>query len=423
MIAESRPLARKRIILGITGGIAAYKAAFLLRDLQKEQAEVRVIMTPSARRFLGQDTMSALSRQPVPVEVFPKDSDVSESWSRHIQWAEWADVLLIAPCTANTLAKIVHGHSDNMLTSTVLAARCPVVICPTMDGGMYEAPATRRNRALAREYGYHLIEPEYGYLASGLEDKGRLPENAHILRALSEIMDLESQPAGAAASLPKPLSGKNVLITAGPTREYADAVRFLSNPSTGKMGFAVAEAARKLGAAVTLVHGKVALPVPEDIEAVPVISAHDLCEAVQARHAGHDIFILAAAVSDFRPANRSPHKVKKEGAALEMKLEKTPDTLQWLGENKLPHQTLIGFAMETEDLIARAAAKRRRKKADYIVANTIGSADTGFESDRNEVVLIGENGGSEWSHAFSGTKQKVAEALLLRIFSNDTPES
>lgn len=416
MKSETRPLARKRIILGVTGGIAAYKAAFLLRELQKEHAEVRCIMTPSALRFLGQDTMSALSRQPVPVEVFPKDSDISESWSRHIQWAEWADALLIAPCTANTLAKIVHGHSDNMLTSTVLAARCPVIICPTMDGGMYEAPATRRNRALAREYGYHLIEPEHGYLASGLEDKGRLPEIPVILDALSEILSAAQASSEAANS--KSLSGKKVLITAGPTREFADAVRFLSNPSTGKMGFAMAAAAQKLGAEVTLVHGKVALPTPQGTEAVPVVSAQDLYEAVQARHAEHDIFILAAAVSDFRPVSRASHKVKKEGAALELKLEKTPDTLQWLGENKRLHQTLIGFAMETEDLIAQASDKRRRKKADFIVANTIGSTETGFESDRNEVILIGESKGAEFTQAFSGTKQAVAEALLHRIFSD-----
>lgn len=415
MTSETRPLARKRIILGITGGIAAYKAAFLLRELQKRDAEVRCIMTPSALRFLGKDTMSALSRQPVPVDVFPQDSDVAESWSRHIQWAEWADVMLIAPCTANTLAKIVHGLSDNMLTSTVLAARCPVMICPTMDGGMYEAPSTRRNRALAAGYGYHLIEPGHGYLASGLEDKGRLPEIPVILDALSEI--LSATHTSSEAEGPKPLAGKKVLITAGPTREFADAVRFLSNPSTGKMGFAMAEAAQKLGAEVTIVHGKVALSAPKGAETVPVVSAQDLFEAVQARHAEHDIFILAAAVSDFRPVNRASHKVKKEGAELSLQLEKTPDTLQWLGENKLPHQTLIGFAMETEDLISQASAKRNRKKADYIVANTIGTTGVGFESDSNEVVLIGEKDGREYTRTLTGSKKTVAEALLSDIFS------
>ncbi|MCC5933636.1 MAG: bifunctional phosphopantothenoylcysteine decarboxylase/phosphopantothenate--cysteine ligase CoaBC [Candidatus Cyclonatronum sp.] len=415
MISETRPLARKRIILGITGGIAAYKAAFLLRELQKLDAEVRCIMTPSALRFLGKDTMSALSRQPVPVDVFPQDSDVAESWSRHIQWAEWADAMLIAPCTANTLAKIVHGLSDNMLTSTVLAARCPVMICPTMDGGMYEAPSTRRNRALAAEYGYHLIEPGHGYLASGLEDTGRLPEFPAIIDALEKLFPKQNGNAASQGAL----SGKRVLITAGPTREYADAVRFLSNPSTGKMGFAMAEAAMKLGAEVTLVHGRVALSPPKGAAAVPVVSAQDLFEAVKSRHEAHDVFILAAAVSDFRPANRASHKVKKEGAELLLKLEKTPDTLQWLGENKLPHQTLIGFAMETEELVKQASEKRKRKKADFMVGNTIGRPGTGFEADTNDVLLIGERQGQEFTLPLSGSKLSLSETILSTIFGSD----
>lgn len=398
----------KRIILGVTGGIAAYKSAVLLRDLQKSGAEVRCIMTPSALRFLGKDTMSALTRQPVPVDVFPADSDVSESWSRHIQWAEWADLMLVAPCTANTLAKITHGLSDNMLTSTILAARCPIVLSATMDGGMYESPAMRMNRELAKKLGFHLIEPEHGYLASGLEDKGRLPENKAILNYIAEILSSKN-------ATPHNLSGKKVVVTAGPTREYLDPVRFLSNPSTGRMGVAMAEAAKKLGAEVTLIHGKLADPVPEGIKTVEIISADDLFKAVQSHHEATDVFVMAAAVSDFKPATREEHKVKKDGAEMQIPLQPTPDSLRWLGENRHNGQVLIGFAMETENLIEAATAKLHSKKADYIIANTIGKADSGFESDRNDVFLIGTKGTPS---AYSGSKKEIAEKLLLSVFES-----
>ena len=398
----------KRIILGVTGGIAAYKSAVLLRDLQKSGAEVRCIMTPSALRFLGKDTMSALTRQPVPVDVFPADSDVTESWSRHIQWAEWADLMLVAPCTANTLAKITHGLSDNMLTSTILAARCPIVLSATMDGGMYESPAMRMNRELAKKLGFHLIEPEHGYLASGLEDKGRLPENKAILNYIAEILSSNN-------TSPHILSGKNVVVTAGPTREYLDPVRFLSNPSTGRMGVAMAEAAKKLGAEVTLIHGKLADPVPDGIKTIEIISADDLFNAVQSHHEATDVFVMAAAVSDFKPATREEHKVKKDGAEMQIPLQPTPDSLKWLGENRRNGKVLIGFAMETENLIEAATDKLNRKKADFIIANTIGKSGSGFESDRNDVFLIGTKGTPS---AFSGTKKDIAEKLLLSIFDN-----
>lgn len=396
----------KRIILGVTGGIAAYKSAVLLRELQKSGAEVRCIMTPSALRFLGKDTLSALTRQPVPVDVFPDDADINKSWSRHIQWAEWADLMLIAPCTANTLAKITHGLSDNMLTSTVLAARCPVVLSPTMDGGMYESPAMRMNRELAKELGYHLIEPEHGYLASGLEDKGRLPENQAILNYIAEVLNPTS-------TFDQLLAGKKVVVTAGPTREYLDPVRFLSNPSSGRMGIAMAVAARNMGAEVTLIHGKLADPVPDGIEFVEIISADDLFEAVKSLHADTDIFIMAAAVSDFKPETRADSKVKKNGAAMQIPLLPTPDSLKWLGENRIEGQTLIGFAMETENLIEAAAGKLERKKADFIIANTIGQSGSGFESETNDVFLIGN---STEPTAFSGAKTEIAVQVLQTIF-------
>ncbi len=403
----AHPLSGKRVVLGVTGGIAAYKAAVLLRELQKIGADVRCVMTPSALRFLGRDTMSALTRQPVPSDVFPDDADISESWSRHIHWAEWADLVLIAPCTANTLAKITHGHSDNMVTSLVLAARCPVFLCPTMDGGMYEAPATRMNRELAKELGFQLIEPDHGYLASGLEDTGRLPEPHEIISRLAGFPGFTDY---------KPLLGKKVTVTAGPTREYADAVRFISNPSSGKMGVAMAVAARDLGAEVTLIHGKLSVPVPAGVSAVPIISAGDLFEAVKAQHEVTDIFIMAAAVSDFRPKQRALHKVKKEGAAMNIELEPTPDSLKWLGENRLDHQILIGFAMETENLIPSATEKRKKKKADYIVANSISGDASGFETDENEVHLIGPLGEPA---SYKGSKEDVAFSVLRAVFGNE----
>jgi phosphopantothenoylcysteine decarboxylase/phosphopantothenate--cysteine ligase len=396
-------LSGKRILLGVTGGIAAYKSAVLLRELQKSGAEVRCIMTPSALRFIGRDTLSALSRQPVPVEVFPNDADIADSWTRHIHWAEWADALLIAPCTANTLAKIVHGLSDNMLTSTVLAARCPVVICPTMDGGMYESPATLENRKKAIEFGFHIIEPEHGYLASGLEDKGRLPESSEILQKMDSIL------SGSGF-----LSGKKVVITAGPTREFLDAVRFISNPSSGKMGFAMAEAARNAGAEVTLIHGPVNLPKLSGVKQIPIISADDLFENVK-KVADADIFILAAAVSDFKPETRVSHKVKKDSAEPSISLVRTPDTLLWLGENKKAHQTIIGFAMETERVIEQATEKLNKKNADWIIANSLSDKNTGFETDTNTVHLIGTKNAE--TRTYTGSKKVVAENCLKAIFS------
>lgn len=423
------PLAGRRIILGISGGIAAYKSVLLLREYQVRGAEVRCIATPAALRFIGKDTLSALSRQPVPVEVFPDDADVEDNWTRHIHWGEWADIMVIAPCTAHTLAKIVHGFSDNMLTSTVLAARCPLLICPTMDGGMYEAPATRENRLKAARMGYTVMEPEHGYLASTLEDKGRLPGTDAIIRETARVIAHQAPLKADDVGADKPLSGKNVLITAGPTREYLDSVRFLSNPSSGKMGVAMAAAALRLGAAVELLHGPLRISLDDlkqqaGFESSAIISAQDLFDAVSQRQQAvspPDIIIMAAAVSDFRPAQREQGKVKKQQAALELALERTPDILRWLGENRRPEQQLIGFAMETEHLIPAAIGKLRAKNADYIIANTISQAPgedggSGFESDYNEVFLISpETQATAPPAPIAGTKKEVAMTALRHI--------
>lgn len=396
----------KRIILGVTGGIAAYKAVFLLRELQKLGAEVRVTMTPSATRFVGVETFAALSRQDVAVDVFSEGDLASGHWTRHIDWGEWADLFVIAPCTANTLARIVHGFSDNMLTSVALAARCPILICPTMDGGMYRSPATQSNITRAREIGIHILEPESGYLASGLEDQGRLPEPGVIISKMEEI--LADVPAG-------PLTGKHVVVTAGPTREFLDPVRFISNPSSGKMGLAMAEAAKKLGARVTLIHGPVSAALPENISNVAITSASELFEAVK-KHHNADIFILAAAVSDFAPSERHEQKVKKENAEGSITLQSTPDTLQWLGDNKKPGQVLIGFAMETENLLESARAKRNRKNCDWIVANSILEEGSGFAHDTNSVYLIGEKTAPGSEIRFEGPKNLIAQKVLAAIF-------
>lgn len=396
-------LSGKRIILGVTGGIAAYKAAFLLRAFQKEGAEVRVTMTHSATHFVGVETFASLSKHEVAVEVFPQTGNAHKAWTRHIDWGEWADLFVVAPCTANTLAKMVHGLSDNMLTSTVLAARCPILICPTMDGEMYAAPAVRHNIERAVQMGYHILEPDKGYLASGLEGKGRLPETEAILKKCIDVLSGKKED-----SL---LSGKKVLVTAGPTREHIDPVRFISNPSSGKMGFAMAEAARDLGAEVTLVHGPVSLTPPDHVQTISIESAQDLFKAVQDR-SDADVVIMAAAVSDFTPSGYHHHKVKKKDASSHLELTATQDILCWLGEHKRKRQILIGFAMETENLIQNARQKLEKKNADWIVANSISEPNAGFQSDDNTVCLISRDNQLE----MQGSKKALARKILQHIF-------
>ena len=396
-------LSGKRIILGVTGGIAAYKAAFLLREFQKAGAEVRVTMTPSATRFVGIETFASLSNHEVAVDIFPDKSDATE-WTRHIHWGEWADLFVIAPCTANTLSKIATGTADNMLTTTVLAARAPLLICPTMDGEMYESPSVQENLLKIKQFGYHVLEPESGFLASGLEGKGRLPEFQNILKKADDII----------GSIKGLLEGKKVLVTAGPTREFIDPVRFLSNPSSGKMGFAMAEAALRLGAEVKLIHGPVSLPKPKGIVANPVTTASEMFEAVKTESVNYDVVIMAAAISDFTPVEFHEHKVKKTASETEIKFTHTPDILAWLGEHKSAGQTLIGFAMETQDLIQNASRKRISKKTDWIIANSLSASNSGFEVDTNEVHLLGNNTDKE----FKGTKQEIAGLILHHIFNS-----
>lgn len=400
-------LSGKRIILGVTGGIAAYKSAALLRDFQKAGADVRVIMTPDATRFVGSDTFAALSRNEVPVRIFPKDhSGTSEHWVKHIQWAEWADIMVIAPCTANTLAKLAHGFADNMLSAVVLAARCPVMLCPTMDGEMYHAAVTKKNLSEAKSLGFHITEPESGYLASGLNDAGRLPENSVILNDVSNIL---SSTSGCA------LSGKNVLVTAGPTREFIDPVRFISNPSSGKMGIAMAKAARNLGANVTLLHGDIHPSlIPSDIATHAFDSADELFELIKSHSSDQDVIIMAAAVSDYKPAQTSDQKIKKKDSEESLTFTRTPDSLAWLGEHKTDTQTLIGFAMETDNLEQNAREKISKKNLDWIVANTLNDTDSGFRHDSNNMLLLSSDGDKK---SLSGLKTDLARDILNTVFS------
>lgn len=395
-------LAGKRIILGVTGGIAAYKAAYLLREFQKAGAEVRVTMTPSATRFIGTETFAALSRNQVAVDVF-NDDDPGENWTKHIHWGDWADLFVIAPCTANTLSKIVQGQSDNMLTSTVLAARCPLLICPTMDGEMYKSPAVSENIEKAKLQGYYILEPEEGYLASGLEAKGRLPDPESILEKSKEIISKHK--------IQGPLTGKKVVVSAGPTREFLDPVRFISNPSSGKMGLAMAEAARVLGADVTLLHGPISIEIPDRIQTKSFVSANDLFNLIKA-NSDADVIIMAAAVSDFKPESVESQKVKKEEAGNELKLTRNPDILEWLGNQKKEGQILIGFAMETQNLIDNAKKKLKKKNLDWICANELAGQNSAFGADENNIVLLSK----DTEESFSGSKQMIAKKILEKIF-------
>lgn len=412
-------LSGRHILLGVTGGIAAYKAAYLVRALQKKGALVRVIMTPAATRFIGEETFSALTGHEVGIHTFVQDDSLQNSitdaetahsnaseqihnpWTRHIQWSEWADLFVIAPCTANTIAKITHGNSDNLLTAAVLASRTLILICPTMDGEMINAPATTHNLELLKSRGFHLLEPEEGYLASGLMGKGRLPEPDNIVAHVESLLANETGP----------LYGKKVVVTAGPTREHIDPVRFLSNPSSGKMGLAMAKAAQRLGAQVHLVHGPISLAIPEGIQSYAILSAQDMFEQVKALHPA-DIFIKAAAVSDFSPTTTHNHKVKKSKEESHISLAPTPDILKWIGDHKDQDTISIGFAMETTDLLEQAKTKRRKKNADWIIANFIESEQQGFASNYNKVTLIGD--GVEES--FEGPKDDLAMSLLRSIF-------
>ncbi len=338
-------------------------------------------MTPTSTQFVTPLTFSTLSENEVLVDFFPPNTNTNTNYSvNHIKLSLWADLILIAPATANTIAKITYSFADNLLTSLVLAKRCPVALCPSMDVDMYENPITQKNLSLLRERGFFIIEPETGFLASGLSGKGRLPEISSIIQKIDNILNPK-----------KDLLGKKVLITAGPTREFIDPVRFISNRSSGKMGYELAKATKERGAEVTLISGPVNLnPIPE-VNIINVVTAEQMFEEVKKHYSEKDIIIMSAAVSDYTIRNYSTHKLKKEANELNLTLNPTQDILLWLGENKNDKTILIGFALETNNDIDNAIKKLETKKADIIILNNPLIEGAGFETDTNIIKIIDKN--------------------------------
>ena len=365
----------KTIVLGVTGSIAAYKAVSLARRLMAEGAVVQVVMTQNAQRFVGPLTFKELTGRPVGTDLFAPDAGLP-----HLALAESADLLVIAPASAHCVAKLAHGLADDLLSTLALAAECPVVVAPAMDGGMWTHPAVRDNVRTLRQRGVTVLEPEVGPLASGRTGKGRLPEEDALLSAI----------AGALHPV-KDFRGRRVLITAGPTQEALDPVRFISNRSSGKMGWALAEAARDRGAAVVLIAGPTSLPPVPNVMVVPVVTAEDMRKEVITRFLDSDVLIMAAAVADFRPASPARGKIPKGRGTRALALEPTPDILMDLPPRRAG-QLVVGFAAETGDLVERARVKLRRKALDMIVANNVTEPGAGFGAETNRATLLDRAG-------------------------------
>lgn len=385
----------KKIILALSGSIAAYKSVVLLRLLKKAGAEVKVVITSSVDTFVGELTLSTLSGQPVFSGLW------DAGWSEHVALGTESDLMVVAPATANTLAKMAHGLCDNALTAVYLAARCPVMVAPAMDADMYIHPRTAANLAQLAADSVKVLPVGSGFLASGLQGPGRMMEPEDIFAEIEAMFSA------------KPLAGKKILITAGPTREALDPVRFLTNHSSGKMGYALAEAARDLGASVTLVSGPVALPAPDGLELLRVESAADMFDAVRTRSAQQDVIIKAAAVADYTPSQVAGQKMKKKDGELSIELKRTQDILAYLGEHKPSHQILVGFALETNNALENARNKLQRKHLDLIVLNTLEDAGAGFGVDTNVVTLIDKHGKEDRLPIQS--KKAIAKAILDRI--------
>lgn len=369
-----RPLDGRRILLGITGSIAAYKAAVLCRLLKTAGADVRVVMTPLAKQFITPLTMATLSKNPILVEFFDPENG---AWNSHVALGEWADCYLIAPATANTLAKMATGVADNLLLTTYLSARCPVVVAPAMDLDMYAHEATQQNLRTLAARGVRIVEPEEGELASGLQGKGRMAEPDRIAAFVGGLLDEKK----------KTLAGKRLIVTAGATIEAIDPVRFISNHSSGKMGYAIAGELAARGAAVTLVTGRTSQPTPAGVERVDVLSAAEMYEAAVGAFDASDGAVMCAAVADYTPAHVSDTKIKKGDGGLTIELRRTRDIAAELGARK-GGRVLVGFALETDDEEAHAEAKLTKKNFDFIVLNSLRDPGAGFRGDTNKVTLI-----------------------------------
>ena len=388
----------KHIVLGVTGGIACYKACELASLLVKQHADVQVIMTENAAKFVTPITFEQLTGNKALTDTFDRNFVHSVE---HIAVADKADMVIIAPATANIIAKLAHGIADDMLTTTVLACRCPKAIAPSMNTGMLENPVTQDNIETLRHYGWEIIEPDSGRLACGAVGRGKLPTPERLLESVLHT-----------AAHEKDMTGMKVLVTAGPTREALDPVRYLTNHSSGKMGYAIAKAASRRGADVTLVSGKTDLTKPAYVNVVDITTAQDMYDAVMAEAGSADVIIKAAAVADYRPASVSDNKIKKKDGDMSIALERTTDILKTLGENKKPGQFLCGFSMETENMIENSKAKLAKKNLDMIAANNVKVDGAGFGVDTNILTLITADSEKELPIM---SKDEAADALLDEI--------
>ncbi len=400
----------KKIVLGITGSIAAYKSCLIIRGLIKRGAEVQVVITPAGKEFITPITLSALTHKPVVSEFF---SQRDGTWNSHVDLGLWADAMLIAPCTASTMGKMAHGIADNMLITTYLSMKAPVFLAPAMDLDMYKHPSTQANMKTLLSYGNHIIEPEVGFLASGQEGKGRMEEPDVIVDCLDRYFDIEAEKNADcmvnAKETANDLSGKNVMITAGPTYEKIDPVRFIGNYSSGKMGFALAEECLRRGANVTLIAGPVALSCSQAINRINVESCEEMYQAATQAFAENDAAILCAAVADFKPSNVADRKIKREKDDLELRLVPTHDIAAALGKMKQKHQRIVAFALETNDEEANAQKKRQKKNADFIVLNSTRNPGTTFRTDDNQITIISEKGKKEYEKK---PKSEVAQDII-----------
>ena len=396
----------RHILVGVTGGIAAYKVCYLVRDLKKAGADVKVVMTEAAMKFVAPLTFSALSGHAVLSSIWTADQSTSSNiGTQHIDLANWADAYVIAPASANTIAKITYGLTDNLLTIVALASRGPIILAPTMDADMYINPVTQQNIGKLQERGFFSVSPEEGEHASGLKGPGRLPEIQVIIEMIERVLDRSVQD----------FRGRKILVTAGPTYEAIDPVRFIGNRSSGKMGFALANAAALRGANVTLITGPVHLETPRNVTRVDVESAEQMQNAVLSRAAKADAVIMAAAVADYAPMTPARNKIKKESATkpLSLALTETPDILHALGQKKKKGTVLVGFALETHDELRNAQEKLKKKNLDLIILNSLKDKGAGFGSDTNVVTIIGKKGKPQKMPLMS--KFDAANEILNRL--------
>lgn len=390
----------KTVVLGVAGGIAAYKIPNLASMLVKNGADVYVLMTENAAKFITAITFESLTGHKCIIDTFDRNF---EFHVEHVALAKKADVLLVAPATANVIGKLAHGICDDMLTTTAMACQCPKLVAPAMNTRMYENPILQDNLMVLRRYGMAVIAPAEGHLACGDSGAGKMPEPQELFEEICQ-----------AIQYPKDLLGKKILVTAGPTREKLDPVRFISNYSTGKMGYAIAKAAARRGADVTLVSGPVALTPPRFVNTIQVESAREMFQAVTERAGFQDAVIKAAAVADYRPSEVSPEKVKKGDGDMAIPLERTDDILSWLGEHKREGQFLCGFSMETQDMLENSRKKLEKKHIDMVVANNLKVEGAGFGTDTNVVTMITKDGEEELEKM---SKDQVAHRILDRIFA------